>query len=225
MTEESRRLDHCVGIADYGTQCRRGETHILSFQAGDRSLATMEVNITDNASAPLSTVQFRGKRDGTPPKAALAAWQWLEDRLKSGEEKLNSEPEKGWGEIPMENPPPLVVQTIGYVPSELQVNRCYRHLQESLKIKAAAVKDVRSEGTFWKPRTPKEGYRWREALMPIREGFNGIMKERDERSGLHEVIRAAGFAEEWDALVKEASIPSHEASRPQCTTVRHRRVR
>lgn len=105
----------------------------------------MEVTITENAKAPLSNVQFRGKRDGTPPKAALAAWKWLEDQLKSGEQELNSEPDKGWGEIPMEHPPPLVVQTIGYLPSESKVNRCYRHLQERLKIKAATVTNVRRQ--------------------------------------------------------------------------------
>ena len=43
-------------------------------------------------------------------------------------------------------------------------------------------------------------------LIPIREGFDGVMKISDEPSGLHEIINAAGLGEEWHALlVKEAA--------------------
>ena len=163
LTRESDQLHHCVGTADYGTQCRQGKTHILSFQAGGRSLATMEVNVTGDAKAPLSMVQFRGERNGQPPKAAEMAWRWLEQRLGDGQRQINPCPEGGWGEIPMKDPAPPVVRTIGYMPSDLKVNQCYRHLQEHLKIKVPVVREARGEGAFWTPRRPEEGYSWRGA--------------------------------------------------------------
>ena len=104
LTRESDQLHHCVGTADYGTQCRQGKTHILSFQAGGRSLATMEVTVTGDPKAPLSMLQFRGERNGQPPKAAEMAWRWLEQRLGDGQRQINPCPEGGWGEIPMKDP-------------------------------------------------------------------------------------------------------------------------
>jgi hypothetical protein len=175
LARESEQLHHCVGTAAYGTQCCQGKTHILSFQAGGQSLATMEVSIAGDAQAPLSNVQFRGKDNGKPLKEAALAWQWLEEQMKNGKQKLNPVPQGGWGEITMKDPPPAV-RTIGDWPSELLVNRFYRHLQERLKVKVAAVTDARGGGVFWTARLPKEGYRWRQALIPIREGFNGIIK-------------------------------------------------
>jgi len=48
-------------------------------------------------------------------------------------------------------------------------------------------------------RASRPGLRWYQGLLPIREGFNGVIKESNESSGLHEVIKAAGLGKEWDA--------------------------
>jgi hypothetical protein len=118
-----------------------------------------------------------------------------------------------WGGIPMKDPAPPVVRTIGYMPSDLKVNQCYRHLQEHLKIKVPVVREARGEGAFWTPRRPEEGYSWHAGLIPIREGFDGVMKISDEPSGLHEIINVAALGEQWRALVKEATSRSSPKAR------------
>jgi hypothetical protein len=222
LKRESDQLKHCVGTAGYGTQCSEGTTHILSFQAGGQSLATMEVSIGQDRKAPLVNKQFHGSSNGPPPKAAEAAWQWLKEQLASGNQKLNPEPEQGWGKIELPDSPPPAVGTIGYWPEEMQVNRCYRHLQERLKLKEETARENRREGAFWTSRVEEKGYRWWQALIPIREGFNGILKENNERSGLHEVIEKAGIAPAWDALVHE--LRPRSAARPRAVR-RHDQAR
>jgi hypothetical protein len=78
LTEEGRRMKHCVG--SYWRHCFLGNSHIISLRdAGGNPLSTLEISVPQNGSNKCEIVQHRAKQNKTPA-AELRA---LEGRLKA----------------------------------------------------------------------------------------------------------------------------------------------
>lgn len=71
LRQESRELDHCVGLGGYTEGCMDGKRRILSLRLkGVRTRSTMEVVIRDGV---WHNVQHRGRSNSVPKPALLAA--------------------------------------------------------------------------------------------------------------------------------------------------------
>lgn len=71
LRQESRELNHCVGLGGYTEGCMSGQRRILSFRLkGVRTRSTMEVLLRDGI---WQNVQHRGRSNSVPKPALLAA--------------------------------------------------------------------------------------------------------------------------------------------------------
>jgi hypothetical protein len=110
LTEESRRLGHCVG--SYKSRARQTSCHIYSVQnlAGDESFSTFEYARIDGtdaraAAAGLRTVQHRAYHNGTPSEAAAAAKKEFDAALKNGGVEVRLEEINAWRDWLQETSP------------------------------------------------------------------------------------------------------------------------
>jgi hypothetical protein len=71
LRQESRELNHCVGLGGYTEGCMSGQRRILSFRLkGVRTRSTMEVLLREGV---WQNVQHRGRSNSVPKPALLAA--------------------------------------------------------------------------------------------------------------------------------------------------------
>lgn len=103
LTEESRRLTHCVG--GYQSRAKMLSTHLFSVQniAGDKSFSTFELQqITGDdsrvAAAGMRAIQHRAKNNGNPSEDCVAARQEFIDALTAGTIAFNLEEMNAWRE-------------------------------------------------------------------------------------------------------------------------------
>ena len=79
-------LSHCVG--GYGNKAKIGDCHIVSLRvengASYKRLSTIEFGSIINNPQILTMRQHYGKNNGTPPKEAQRAFDWLVDSIRSG---------------------------------------------------------------------------------------------------------------------------------------------
>jgi hypothetical protein len=101
LTEESKRLTHCVG--SYQSKARRALSHIYSIQnqSGSESLSTFEfsgVEGTDprGAATALRLVQHRAKSNGTPPEECAVAYKEFLEAVKGGQIDVNLSEINAW---------------------------------------------------------------------------------------------------------------------------------
>ncbi|MXX87924.1 MAG: hypothetical protein F4213_13195 [Boseongicola sp. SB0677_bin_26] len=98
LTEESRRLGHCVGVASsYFRKARRAETYIYSVQneAGDASHSTFQLGGAvqreeDATRANLHCIQHQGRSNWEPPPVARTAFNEFMAALKEGRIEINA---------------------------------------------------------------------------------------------------------------------------------------
>lgn len=69
LVEEGNALDHCVG--GYYSQCRTGDTQILSLRDGSARVATIELHVADRSGGGLTLGmgQFKAQRNRRPADA------------------------------------------------------------------------------------------------------------------------------------------------------------
>ncbi len=92
IKREGKALGHCVG--SYTDRCRSGESHIVSFRRSDgfggyRFLSTAEFITPPLDSNKLEHRQHHGRKNGTPPADARAAFEWFVGEVAAGRIPLN----------------------------------------------------------------------------------------------------------------------------------------
>lgn len=87
LTEESRRMGHCVGASDtYANKCRWGVGHILSIRnaEGTESYSTAELGRVRPGDIAFRTLQHQGRRNRTPDAEARRAWMEWQEAIPAG---------------------------------------------------------------------------------------------------------------------------------------------
>ena len=156
------KLAHCVGEAKYAPRCMAGKTHILSVRAGEKSLATLEIELDPNNPKNLRAPQFLGKKNQPPPEEARQAWRWFEGELAMGRITLNPTPEKGWGETEeskLLNRNPAIIKRIGYIPTPEHVAACHEHYTHGFNVREEYIKSTRDGGSLANIRCYALGHR------------------------------------------------------------------
>ncbi len=84
LVEEGNALNHCVG--GYYSQCRRGDTQILSLRSGSNHVATLELLITDlpGNSLNINVGQFKARGNARPDPQAFAVLRDFLADLRDG---------------------------------------------------------------------------------------------------------------------------------------------
>ncbi|WP_022684098.1 PcfJ domain-containing protein [Sphingobium bisphenolivorans] len=84
LVDEGNALNHCVG--GYYSQCRRGDTQILSLRSGSNHVATLELLITDlpGNSLNINVGQFKARGNVRPNPEAFAVLRDFLADLRDG---------------------------------------------------------------------------------------------------------------------------------------------
>lgn len=103
LTEESRRLNHCVG--GYQSRARRTQCHIFSIQnqSGSESSSTFELSAVDgsdqmSAVVNLRKIQHRAHSNRAPSEEDQFAYKEFIGKLKGGEIQINLDEIHAWRE-------------------------------------------------------------------------------------------------------------------------------
>lgn len=103
LTEESRRLHHCVG--GYQSKARRTQCHIFSVQnaQGSESYSTFEFGGIEGQDAGaavtgLRTIQHRANHNATPSDDCKAAFKEFKDAISKGQVTINYDEISEWRE-------------------------------------------------------------------------------------------------------------------------------
>lgn len=109
LSEEGRRMNHCVG--GYTTKARDARCHLFSIRNADgtESLSTLELTGMGGedpvtAAANIGIVQNRSRRNGDPNERARAATEEFMRGLKGGMIPIRFEEVRAWRRARAENP-------------------------------------------------------------------------------------------------------------------------
>jgi len=100
LTEESARLDHCVGRL-YQSKSLNGQCHIVSVQSldGRTSHSTIEIAPPARGQLVLTETQHRARSNSTPSEAARTAAQEFYRAVREGLHTLNSPEIQEWADF------------------------------------------------------------------------------------------------------------------------------
>jgi hypothetical protein len=109
LTEEGRRMRHCVG--GYTTKARDARCHLFSIRTADetQSLCTLELTGMDGedavtAAANIGVIQNRAHRNGAPNEEAKAATEEFLRALKGGQIPIRFDEVRAWKRQRVEDP-------------------------------------------------------------------------------------------------------------------------